>query len=138
MIFGVNHLTLSVKNLEESFLFYKSALGFRPLMKGPKSAYFLAGSSWFCIEEEKCTREGPLPEYTHIAFSIEEDKFLSAVDSLKKWGVSQFKDNSSEGASFYFLDPNGHKLELHVGDWKSRLETYRQRTDLKDVEFFDL
>ncbi|WP_159065009.1 hypothetical protein [Thaumasiovibrio subtropicus] len=29
--------------------------------------------------------------------------------------------NRSEGQSLYLLDPDGHKLELHVGDLNSRL-----------------
>ncbi|WP_173859970.1 MULTISPECIES: hypothetical protein [Pseudomonas] len=28
---------------------------------------------------------------------------------------------------FYFLDPDGHKIEAHVGDLVSRLEACRQR-----------
>lgn len=33
----------------------------------------------------------------------------------------------SEGQSFYFLDPDGHKLELHVGDLASRLVQCREK-----------
>lgn len=38
-----------------------------------------------------------------------------------------WKDNKSEGQSFYFLDPDGHKLELHVGDLVSRLAQCREK-----------
>lgn len=37
------------------------------------------------------------------------------------------EDNKSEGQSFYFLDPDGHKLELHVGDLASRLAQCREK-----------
>ena len=29
-------------------------------------------------------------------------------------GVEVFKDNTSPGDSFYFLDPDGHKLEIRI------------------------
>ncbi|HBP6801995.1 LysR family transcriptional regulator [Pseudomonas aeruginosa] len=37
-----------------------------------------------------------------------------------------WKQNRSEGDSFYFLDPDGHRLEAHVGDLRSRLAACRQ------------
>jgi len=43
MVTGINHITIAVKNLEVSFLFYREILGFKPLMRSPKGAYFLAG-----------------------------------------------------------------------------------------------
>jgi len=36
-------------------------------------------------------------------------------------GGVEWKINASEGDSVYFLDPDGHRLEAHVGDLISRL-----------------
>jgi hypothetical protein len=35
--------------------------------------------------------------------------------------VNPFKENPSESEYFYFLDPDGHQLELHVGDWRTKI-----------------
>lgn len=134
MIQGINHINLSVKSLEESFEFYKSVLGFKPLMRKKKSAYFLAGDLWFCLEEDPAVRGATLPEYTHIAFSVEQKDFAAIALKIKNSGATIFKENHSEGDSIYFVDPNGHKLEIHVGSWQSRLASYRNQPD---TEFFD-
>lgn len=131
MISGINHVTLSVRSLDESFSFYSNVLGFKPLMRNEKSAYFLAGNLWFCIEEDRDTRTRELPEYTHIAFSVSQENFLQVADQIRTSGTKVFKENKSEGDSVYFLDPNGHKLEIHVGNWESRLAAYRGRKDTK-------
>jgi len=70
------------------------------------------------------TQEG---DYTHYAFSIAPEDFESFSYKLKQAGVTVWKDNKSEGQSFYFLDPDGHKSELHVGDLASRLVQCRER-----------
>lgn len=137
MVKGINHITLSVKNLERSFAFYRDALKFKPLMKSAKSAYFLVGDMWFCIEEDPHARKVALPEYTHIAFSVDAADLPKLTIQLQAYGATSFKTNSSEGDSFYFTDPDGHKLELHVGSWKSRIESYKMRGDLQGYEFFE-
>lgn len=38
--------------------------------------------------------------------------FVAVVARIRAAGASEWKDNSSEGASLYFLDPNGHRLEV--------------------------
>ena len=47
-----------------------------------------------------------------------------------------WKENRSEGRSLYFRDPDGHKLELHVGGLAERLTHYRQRAP-EGMQFFD-
>lgn len=78
VITGINHITLSVRNLEQSFSFYTEVLGLKPIAKPCAAA-------------------------------------------IHAHGVSIWQDNKSEGDSLYFLDPDGHKLEIHVGDLESRL-----------------
>ncbi|MEO0357773.1 MAG: hypothetical protein AAF386_05680 [Pseudomonadota bacterium] len=57
---------------------------------------------------------------THIAFDCAADDFGEMSDHIRQTATI-WKENRSEGASLYFLDPDGHKLELHVGSMDSRL-----------------
>ncbi|MEL7226304.1 MAG: VOC family protein, partial [Cyanobacteria bacterium J06576_12] len=49
MITGLNHVTLSVLDLDRSFEFYTQILSFQPLAKWKKGAYLLAGDLWFTL-----------------------------------------------------------------------------------------
>ena len=118
---GLNHITLAVKDLDRSILFYRDILGLDLVKVWPGGAYLEAGSFWICLSPDSVTRDTPHPDYTHIAFSVEEDDFPSLCQQIKEFGVEVWKENKSEGASFYFLDPDCHKMELHVGDLQSRL-----------------
>jgi hypothetical protein len=48
-----------------------------------------------------------------------------------------WKDDKSEGASTYFLDPDGHKLEIHLGTLETRLSHYSKNSS-KGVRIFDV
>ena len=137
MITGLNHITLAVTDISQSFDFYANILGFKPLCRWNEGAYFLLGDLWFCLNLDRNRSNEPSPCYTHIAFSVSAGDFATTSRNLLDAGCKTFKDNTSEGDSFYFLDPDGHKLELHVGDWKTRIA--HKKKDLgswKDVEFF--
>jgi glutathione S-transferase fosA5 len=127
MVGSLNHVTLSVAELERSFDFYSQVLGFRPLARWDRGAYLLAGEqTWVCLTVDHRTRAAPLTEYSHLAFSVTPAGFADTVARIGESGAAVWQDNSSEGDSHYFLDPDGHKLELHVGDWQSRLQACRQ------------
>ncbi len=84
-------------------------------------AYLSCGALWLCLSLDEQRRKTPPQEsdYTHYAFSVAEEEFAGVVALLAQAGAEVWKDNRSEGASYYFLDPDGHKLELHVGIWRS-------------------
>ncbi len=127
MIQGINHITLAVRNLDESITFYTDVLGFRPLARWDKGAYLLAGKSWICLTLDPETRTGPLDEYTHTAFTVSEMDFQRLSERILRSGTRQWQENRSEGDSLYFLDPDGHKLEIHTGNWHSRLAACREK-----------
>lgn len=135
MISDINHITLAVRNIQKSFDFYKDVLGFKPLCKWDKGAYFLIGNLWFCLNLD--AKRIPNPCYTHTAFTVSEEDFLSLSQKIKESGAVIFKDNLSEGDSLYFLDPDSHRLEIHIGDWQSRIQF--KKNDLgswNNVEWF--
>jgi hypothetical protein len=52
-------------------------------------------------------------------------------------GDKIFKESFSEGDSLYFLDPDGHKLEIHVGNWQSRIEAKKLNLGIgENVEWY--
>jgi len=119
MITGINHLTLAVKDVARSFNFYVLLLNCRAEARWDRGAYLSVGELWLCLSLDE-----PMPakDYTHIAFSVDTAAFSDSVAQLKSAGVVEWKSNSSEGNSFYFLDPDGHKLEIHDGSLASRLK----------------
>ena len=119
MITSLNHITLAVTDLERSFAFYQELLGFRPLVKWDKGAYFDVGGFWFCLNQDD--KRIPSECYTHYAFTVSVHDFETRVQRLQEACIPSFKKNTSPGESFYFLDPDGHKLELHVGNAESRI-----------------
>ncbi|MDZ8105069.1 MAG: fosfomycin resistance glutathione transferase [Nostoc sp. DedQUE12a] len=126
MITGINHITLSVSDLEKSFEFYTKVLGCKAIAKWKKGAYLVAGDLWLCLSLDANTRRNPSFEYTHIAFSVPQQEFQKYSDRLICLGVKKWKENISEGESLYIFDPDFHKLELHVGDLFSRIAATRE------------
>lgn len=125
MISGLSHITLSVGDLARALDFYRDVLGLRLAARWPKGAYLAADGLWLALFLDPATRSGPLPEYTHVAFAIAEAEFGDLAARIEASGATIFQENSSEGHSLYFLDPDGHKLEIHVGDLASRLASAR-------------
>ncbi|MCR9192485.1 MAG: VOC family protein [Gammaproteobacteria bacterium] len=120
MIVGINHITLAVTDVAASFVFYSEVLGLKPLVQWDKGAYFLVDNFWFCLNEDKIRKVHD--DTTHYAFTVSEDTFQQTAQRLLDSGVKVYKENTSPGASLYFLDPDAHKLEIHSGNWQSRLE----------------
>jgi catechol 2,3-dioxygenase-like lactoylglutathione lyase family enzyme len=135
LISGINHITFAVRDLDRSFHFYSQVLGLRPVAKWYKGAYLEAGTDWVCLTLDPEARAASLPEYTHTAFTVSTPEFSKLVERLQKAEVICWQANRSPGESFYFLDPDGHKLEIHVSNLEERLRTLRDNPP-RDLTLF--
>jgi hypothetical protein len=81
---------------------------------------------WIGLVKDSETGEKPLPEYTHICFDVSMEDFEPLSRKIRQTGVEIWQENKTEGASLYFLDPTGHKLEIHASDLPTRLEHARK------------
>ncbi|RVW00038.1 glutathione transferase [Mesobaculum littorinae] len=118
---GVNHLTLACRDLDRATAFYRDVLGATLRARWEAGAYLELGSLWLCLARGDVT---PRADYTHVALSCAAPDFASIAARITA-AAPLWQENRSEGASLYFLDPDGHRLELHAGDLASRLDHYR-------------
>ncbi|MFJ5238147.1 fosfomycin resistance glutathione transferase [Pseudomonas neuropathica] len=136
MLTGLNHLTLAVSDLNRSLAFYRDLLQLRVEATWDAGAYLSLPGLWLCLSLDPLRSSQLCADYTHYAFSLDAADFSTFVQKLKAANVQEWRDNRSEGASFYFLDPDGHKLEAHVGDLASRLSACRQKR-YAGMRFYD-
>ncbi len=138
MLKNLNHLTLAVSDIASSVGFYHHLLGLPLHARWDNGAYLSCDDLWLCLSLD-AQRHYIAPQesdYTHYAFSLDENDFAAFVARLADAGVTSWKENKSEGESFYFLDPDGHKLEAHVGSLAQRLAACRVKP-YKGMVFFD-
>lgn len=136
MLTGLNHLTMAVRDLSRSIVFYRDLLHFHLDAQWDAGAYLHLGDLWLCLTLDTTPRARSTPSYTHYAFSIGQADFQAFRTGMRAAGVIEWQANRSEGDSFYFLDPDGHQLEAHVGSLASRLEECRGKP-YSGMVFFD-
>lgn len=127
MLQGLNHLTLAVTDVARSLRFYTELLHATPQAQWDGGAYLSLGELWLCLSLDplRASTQASAKDYTHYAFSIAPEHFDHFVQRARAWGVTEWKSNRSEGESLYFLDPDGHQLEVHAGILASRLAQCR-------------
>lgn len=118
---GIDHVALSVKDVERAAKWYVEVLGFErrhegmwngiPVFVGKGTtalALFPARENNLSSENTKCPRVGML----HLAFRATGRDFRAGQTALRKRGIAfQFQDHQISH-SIYFEDPEGYQLEI--------------------------
>lgn len=129
---GINHVCFSVSDLTASMDFYERILGAKPLVNGRSLAYFDLNGLWIALNVEDVARE-PMPmTYTHIAFTVAEEELDAWMKRLRDGEVRILpgrERDERDKRSVYFLDPDGHRFELHTGSLQDRMDYYRADKD---------
>ena len=119
---GIDHVGISVKDLEVTRQFYADVLGLqiteREYQK-PGVEYFLdCGTSLIGLIQGDPAGEKHLLQDSglggnHVSFRVPAKDFDAAVAELRKKNITITYEKKRERSwSVYFLDPDGNKLEI--------------------------
>ena len=117
----LEHVNLTVANLERSIEFYRQALGLEVRWRGSTSdgrpaAHVGLDRCYLALFEGESVEPAPAPNYeragiNHLGFVV-QDLALSKA-RLAALGVQpHFEPDYSPGRRLYFMDPNGIEIEL--------------------------
>jgi catechol 2,3-dioxygenase-like lactoylglutathione lyase family enzyme len=127
---GIDHVALSVRDVERSAQWYIDVLGFERRHQGMwygVPIFIGKGTTSLALfPVRSAERPTPLAAVAsakaasgrgevgmlHLALRANRNSFLSAQEELKRLGIKfEFQDHEI-AHSIYFRDPDGHKLEI--------------------------
>jgi catechol 2,3-dioxygenase-like lactoylglutathione lyase family enzyme len=119
---GIDHVAMSVSDVERSAQWYIDVLGFErryPGMWEGIPVFIGKGTTsiaLFPVRETSAPSERGGVRMLHLAFRANRKSFLAAQKELKQRGIQfEFQDHEISH-SIYFSDPDGHKLEITTYD----------------------
>lgn len=110
---SMDHVNMTVKNLEESVEFYKKLFGFEVKKEQPEDKSKIIGNDniKLCLyEDPEISPEGGI---AHFGFHIEN--FDEIMETCKSLGVKVYYDGPvqfEKSRSIYIEDPSGYDIEL--------------------------
>ena len=118
---GIDHVALSVRDVERSAQWYMDVLGFEPRYEGLWNGiptFIAKGTTAIALFPARNHDSETTPacaagiDMLHLAFRADRKSFLIAQDELKSRGIAfEFQDHEISH-SIYFRDPDGHELEI--------------------------
>ncbi len=115
VIESINHIVLTVSDLESSISFYKDLFDFEVVEKLSNSgqAFLKMGDIIIALSEvEGYSGDGTTENC--VSFYVDEEDFEDALDELEDADIEIVygPENIRNGQSVVFLDPDGNRIEL--------------------------
>ncbi len=124
---GIDHVALSVRDVELSAKWYIDVLGFERKHEGIWNGiptFIAKGTTAIALfparnhDSKKTPGRAAGIDMLHLAFRADRKNFLIAQDELKRRGIAfEFQDHEISH-SIYFRDPDGHELEITTYELK--------------------
>ena len=117
---ALDHVALSVRDVERSAQWYADVLGFKRQHEGMWDGVpIFVGSGGAAIalfrvhgKAGSTSHDRAAVRTLHFAFRADRENFLRAQDELKKRAIPfDFQDHEISH-SIYFRDPDGHEIEI--------------------------
>jgi catechol 2,3-dioxygenase-like lactoylglutathione lyase family enzyme len=122
---GIDHVALSVSDVERSAEWYMDILGFERKYEGMWNGvptFIGKGATAIALfpardhDSRTATLHAGKIHMLHLAFRANRKNFLAAQEELKRRGIRfQFQDHEISH-SIYFRDLDGHQLEITTYD----------------------
>ena len=125
---GIDHVAMSVRDVERAAQWYIDVLGFERLHEGMWDGIpvFIGKGTTalalFPVRSHGTSKSsGPADvRMLHLALRANRQNFLAAQEELRRRGIKfEFQDHEISH-SIYFRDPDGHKLEITTYDLEGR------------------
>jgi catechol 2,3-dioxygenase-like lactoylglutathione lyase family enzyme len=123
---GIDHVALSVRDVERSAQWYIEVLGFERKFEGMWDGvpvFVGKGTNALALfpirANERSTSDAQAEvRMLHLAMRANRKNFLAAQEELKRRGIKfDFQDHEISH-SIYFRDPDGHQLEITTYEFK--------------------
>jgi catechol 2,3-dioxygenase-like lactoylglutathione lyase family enzyme len=120
---GIDHVALSVRDVERSAQWYMEVLGFERRyqeMWDGVPVFIGKGTTALALfpvnSNERASFARGQVRMLHLALRANRQNFLAAQEELKRRGIKFESQDHEISHSIYFRDPDGHKLEITTYD----------------------